>query len=482
MNPGIFILLAFSTASLLILVYILRSQSGIIKQLRYQRDAIEIEEHRMFDFLHGLGETLIKEDSTQTTILHRTIVRGAAVVVDTHGAALYLLDKTGNRLVPQYQSEACPPLIPIPSHITEQSIDAPNTLGSYLKLTSIGSEWGPFGTALSTGQPQFIEDLSENKSFQEADSSCHQGVSVIIAPLIYGNKKLGILAVANSSVAEPFTKNDFDVFRSVAEQSAFALGNAIIHNEAAEKRRLDEELKTASEVQRILLPEKAPEMKGYRIAGLNVPARLVSGDYFDFFEIDNTHLGVVIADVSGKGVPASLITAMCRSVVRANSSGTLSPSEVLSKANVQLFPDIREDMFISLAYLVMERDNPAIKLARAGHDPPLHYKTADKSVTAVQSPGIAIGIDAGNVFDKAMQDEELNLMPGDILLLHTDGVNEATNQHGEEFGLERLYQTLTEAAPEGASAVIQSIRDAVDDFAGNFSQNDDITLVAVEKC
>ena len=223
-------------------------------------------------------------------------------------------------------------------------------------------------------------------------------------------------------------------------------------------------------------------MNGYRIAGLNVPARLVSGDYFDFFEIDKTHLGVVIADVSGKGVPASLITAMCRSVVRANSSGTLSPSEVLSKANIQLFPDIREDMFISLAYLVMERDNPVIKLARAGHDPPLHYKTADKSVTAVQSPGIAIGIDAGNVFDKVMQDEELNLMPGDILLLHTDGVNEATNQHGEEFGLERLYQTLTEAAPEGASAVIHSIRDAVDNFAGNVSQNDDITLVAVEKC
>ena len=161
MNPGIFILLAFSTASLLILAYILRSQSGIIRQLRNQRDAIEIEEHRMFDFLHGLGETLIKEDSTQTTILHRTIVRGAAVVVDTHGAALYLLDKTGNRLVPQYQSEACPPLIPIPPHITKQAVDAPNTLGSYLKLTSIGSEWGPFGTALSTGQPQFIENLSE---------------------------------------------------------------------------------------------------------------------------------------------------------------------------------------------------------------------------------------------------------------------------------------------------------------------------------
>ena len=482
MNPGIFLLLAFSTASLLILLYILRSQSGIIRQLRNQRDAIEIEEHRMFDFLHGLGETLIKEDSTQTTILHRTIVRGAAVVVDTHGAALYLLDKTGNRLVPQYQSEACPPLIPIPPHITGQARDAPNTLGSYLKLTSIGCEWGPFGLALSTGQPQFIKDLSEEESFQTADLQCHEGVSVIVAPLIYGSKKLGILAVANSALADPFTKNDFDVFRSVAEQSAFALGNAIIHHEAAEKRRLDEELNTASEVQRILLPEKDPEIRGYRVSGLNVPASLVSGDYFDFFEIDAEHLGVVIADVSGKGVPAALITAMCRSVVRASAIDTLSPSLVLSKANLQLFPDIREDMFISLAYAVLEADNPEIKLARAGHDPPLHYRASEQTVTAVQSPGIAIGIDAGNVFDKAMQDQKLELLPGDILLLHTDGVNEATNQHGEEFGLERLYQNLTKAAPKGAAAVIESIRDAVEQFTGNVTQSDDITLVALEKC
>ena len=482
MNPGIFLLLAFSTASLLILLYILRSQSGIIKQLRNQRDAIEIEEHRMFDFLHGLGETLIKEDSTQTTLLHRTIVRGAAMVVDTHGAALYLLDKTGDRLVPQYQSEACPPLIPIPSHITQQSRDAPNTLGSYLRLTSIGCEWGPFGVALSTGQPQFIEDLGDEKSFEAADLECHKGVSVIVAPLIYGSKKLGILAVANSSVADRFTKNDYDVFRSVSEQSAFALGNALVHHEAAEKRRLDQELNTASEVQRILLPEKDPEVKGYRSAGLNVPAKLVSGDYFDFFEIDDKHLGVVIADVSGKGVPASLITAMCRSVVRANSIGTLSPSRVLAKANGQLFPDIREDMFISLAYVVLEADNPEIQMARAGHDPPLHYQASEQAVTAVQSPGIAIGIDAGNVFEKAIQDHKLQLLPGDILLLHTDGVNEATNRHGEEFGLDRLYETLIKAAPEGAAAVIESIRDAVEQFAGNVTQNDDITLVALEKC
>ena len=461
-------------------VYIGRYQK-IINRLERQRNDIEKEELRMFDFLKSLGETLTQEGGTNPGTLHRTIVRGAAMVVDAHGAALYLLDKTKDKLVPEYQSEACPILIPVPIHIAEQSEKIPNTIHSYRRLTSIGKDWGPFGEALRARKLLKVQNLGTNPHFKNADKKIHQGVSTIIAPLCYGGKELGILAVANEAGGEDFTKNDYEVFQSIAEQSAFALGNSIIHLEAVEKKNLEKELNTASEVQRILLPSEPPDLEGYKIRGLNVPARIVSGDYFDFFEINDDHLAVVIADVSGKGVPASLITAMCRSVVRANAINALCPAEVLRRVNEQLFPDIREDMFISLAFLILEKGTGKIIIARAGHDPPLHFKADTKIADPVQSPGIAIGIDSGNVFNNTIKKHEIDLNTGDILLLYTDGVNEASDIRGEEFGIQRLHEALINTAPKGAQNVISEIRESVNVFAGNVAQNDDITLIAIEK-
>ena len=400
---------------------------------------------------------------------------------DSHGAALYLVDKTNDKLVSEYQSEACPILIPVPKHIAEQAKLTPNTINSYKRLTSVGKNWGPFGEALSQKKTIKINNLVENPHFESADQNTHEGVSAVIAPLIYGGKELGILAIANNSDSDKFSENDFEVFQSMAEQSSFALGNSIIHREAMEKKNLENELNTASEVQRILLPSKAPNLDGYLISGLNVPAKIVSGDYYDYFKIDETKLGIVIADVSGKGVPASLITAMCRSVVRANASNNHCPAEVLKKVNRQLFPDIREDMFVSLAYLIVEANSGKIKIARAGHDAPLHYSSKTQNINPINAPGIAIGIDSGDVFDKSIQSMELNLEEGDILLLYTDGVNEASDIRGEEFGTDRLNEILANTSNLGAEKVIKAIENEVISFSGDVPQNDDITLIAVEK-
>ena len=165
---------------------------------------------------------------------------------------------------------------------------------------------------------------------------------------------MGVLAVGNGPMGAPFTPSDFVVFKSIAEQSAFALYNAIIYSEANEKKRLDHDLEIARDIQRILLPEKSPAVPGFEIAGINIPARQVSGDYFDYIRVDEHRLGVAIADVSGKGVPASLIMAICRSVLRSQAPQNPSPADVLKAVNRQLYPDIKEDMFISMAYLVVD--------------------------------------------------------------------------------------------------------------------------------
>lgn len=451
-----------------------------LRKAESEREKIEGEEHRMFDFLHGLGEALASESAANPSVLNRLIVQGVTMVADAHGGALYLLDRTHTCLVPQYCSTACPPLVPVPSHIAEQSRKRPSALGSYLRMTSVDRDEGILGLCLKGGIPLRVKNLIQEFPSEIACDE-HEGIAVMLAPLRYGDKDLGVLAVANGKMGAPFSENNFDVFRSVAEQSAFSLGTAMIHQEAAEKRKLELELQTAREVQTILLPSEAPTLKDFQIEGTNLPAKVVSGDYYDYIEIDKTHYGVLIADVSGKGVPASLIMAMCRSVVRANARGNHSPAAVLSAANRMLFPDMRLDMFISIAYLVLDSESNEVKLARAGHDAPFLYRDADGSIVELDPPGMAIGIDDGDAFDRSTRDFVFQMERGDVVMLYTDGINEALDASGEEFGIELMRKTLSRTAQGGAAGIVKGMTKALADFTGTHPQNDDITLIAVEK-
>ena len=462
-----------------------RRKKSQLRKAEKEKEQIETEEHRMFDFLHGLGEALTSENTSNSTVLHRMIVQGAAMVAEAHGGALYLLDRSDACLVPQYCSVSCPPLVPVPAHIVDQAKKRPSTLSSYLRMTSVDRDSGIFSRCLDENAPIRVDNLlaefPPEPDSSENFSESHEGVAVMLAPLRYGEKILGVLAVANGSMGTAFSVNDFDVFRSVAEQSAFSLGTAMIHQEAAEKRKLESELQTAREVQTILLPDHAPHLSDYVIEGTNLPAKVVSGDYYDYVPIDSTHYGVLIADVSGKGVPASLIMAMCRSVIRANARDNHSPAAVLSAANRMLFPDIRLDMFISVAYLVLNSESNEVRLARAGHDAPFLYRSSDQSVEELNPPGMAIGIDDGDVFERCTRDFVFEMNPGDLIMLYTDGVNEALDADGEEFGVDAIRKTIARTAQGGANAVVQGITAAIRDFAGTQPQNDDITLIAVEK-
>ena len=250
---------------------------------------------------------------------------------------------------------------------------------------------------------------------------------------------------------------------------------------ANEKKRLDHDLEIARDIQRMLLPAEAPAINGFQISGLNVPARQVSGDYFDYIQVDDERLGVAIADVSGKGVPASLIMAICRSVLRAEAARNPSPADVLRKVNRQLYPDIKEDMFISMAYLILDHQRDGVTLARAGHDAPLLYKRHSQTVTPIKSPGMVVGIDSGNVFDRLTVDFAVPLERDDCLILYTDGVTEALNTEGDEFGLDRMIQSVRASATDGAQTIVKRIIEDVRNFTGSVPQNDDITLIAIRK-
>jgi len=460
-------------------IYTAQRQARRIRTLERSKEEIQVEETLVFDFLHGLGEAF--SETIRSNDLHRLIVQGATRIIDANGGALYMTDRTGAKLVPAFISKGCPPLVEVPADILQQAAATPIALESYLRLHSVPLGEGTIGRVWQAGQPVCLNELSEAPELAKLRDTSLGAASMMVSALLYGKQNMGVLAVANGPMGASFSQSDFVVFKSIAEQSAFALYNAIIYSEANEKKRLDHDLEIARDIQRILLPSEAPSVNGFEISGINIPARQVSGDYFDYIKVDDERLGVAIADVSGKGVPASLIMAICRSVLRSQATQNPSPADVLQKVNRQLYPDIKEDMFISMAYLILDHAHNGVILSRAGHDAPLLYKSSSQTVTPLKPPGMVLGIDSGNVFDRLTSDVAVPLERDDCLVLYTDGVTEAIDTEGNEFGLERVIQSLRASAMNGASAIVTRLIDDLRNFVGSHPQNDDITLIAIRK-
>lgn len=241
-----------------------------------------------------------------------------------------------------------------------------------------------------------------------------------------------------------------------------------------EKQRLERELEIAAEVQRSILPTQFPEVAGFSFAARARPARWVGGDFYDIRLVDQHKLGVLLADVSGKSIDAALFMAITRSLFLTEARHTASPGEALSRVHDLLFEiGGAKGMFVTAFYAVIDTTNGSMRYARAGHDPPLHYH--HNRVTALPSLGRFLGL-----FDMfRVEEKELQLLPGDLLVLYSDGVTDALNSAGEQYGVERVTRLVQEHAIKGAQGVCDAIFEDVLDFTGSVSQFDDITLQVI---
>lgn len=465
-----FINLALFVAALAALAYFMGHARKNSRELERRLSELETEEDHVFDFLHGIGAAF--SEGVRSSELHRLIVESAVRIMDGASGALYLANKDCSTLTPSFITPSCPPFVTIPEHIQTHAANKQASLDSFQQLQPAVSGEGLIGECWLSGQFR----IASGQEFSAGKSN-----SAIVGPLIYRHKILGVLAVANGEESIPFSDADLKVFRAIAEQSAFALYNEAIYFEAGEKKLLDRDLEIARDIQRILLPSEAPVFDGYGFSALSIAARHVSGDYFDYIPLAPNRLGVAIADVSGKGIPASLITAMCRGVLRREANESPLPSDVLRRVNRQLYPDIKEDMFISMAYLILDSTSGRVEMARAGHDAPLLYRAASGQVEKLSPKGMALGIDSGEVFNRVCADLSLVLEPGDCILLYTDGATEALNADGVEYGLDRLAKALEVGAAQGAAAVLRHVAEDVRAFTGRESKQDDFTLIAISK-
>ena len=447
--------LFFSLISLILTLF-LCVQRRRVKELKRVRRELQLEENRIFTFLHSLGEA--SSQGVRSQELYRLIVEGCVSILKASGGALYFVDREEKMLIPCFLTEQSLPFVSV-LEITQQPIaptyyhhkENTSSVHSFLRLHTILREEGLLGEAWDWPGPKFLtrEELPSELVVQGLDAA-------LISPLRYGNKTVGVLALGNAPKIS-FSKGGLELFRTVIEQVSFALYHQTVFHEAGEKKIMDRDMNIARDIQQLLLPTTAPTLPGYEISGVNIPACALSGDYFDYLKIDEKNLGIAIADVSGKGVPASLIMTMARSVLRAQALGQPSPCEVVRLVNRQLYPDMKEDMFISMAYVTIDHTTNTAKLARAGHDAPLFYHAKDEMVEKLNPKGMAVGIDSGEVFDRFCTDFPFRFESGDCLLLYTDGITEALNADGLEFGMERLISCLKKNATQSAAELLKKL-------------------------
>jgi sigma-B regulation protein RsbU (phosphoserine phosphatase) len=267
------------------------------------------------------------------------------------------------------------------------------------------------------------------------------------------------------------------ILSGIADQTAVAIENARLQAQEAEQARLGRELELAHDIQRSLLPQEAPRIPGYQIVYRWRSARQVGGDFFDFISLPSGHLGLVIADVSDKGIPAALYMMFARTLMRAVAMSGREPAAALARTNELIISDSTADMFITVDYSILDVDHHTLTYASAGHNLVLYAPADGRTPEPMITGGVALGV----VVPADFEQKSLTLAPGEAVLFYSDGVTEAINAASEQFGEERLTALLQAHRGEPAEAIADAIEKAVAEFTEGEGQYDDFTLVLVKR-
>jgi sigma-B regulation protein RsbU (phosphoserine phosphatase) len=265
---------------------------------------------------------------------------------------------------------------------------------------------------------------------------------------------------------------------------AFIIRNLMTEKKTAAEResyrreleRTEYEMETARGIQQSFLPESPPKIDGFELAALNLPARQVGGDFYDFIPVSSDKWGIVIADVSGKGVPAALFMALSKTLVRANVSDNITAAQAIEKANYTISQEAKMGMFVTLFYAVLAPEKKRLQYVNAGHNPPFVIKRSSGDVTLLKASGIAMGV----MDDAVLEEKEIILDPNDVVVFYTDGITEAVNAKNEQFGEKRLIETITRNTDLPVNDLITRVKDEVFTFAQGQPQFDDFTLVLLK--
>ena len=299
---------------------------------------------------------------------------------------------------------------------------------------------------------------------------------LIAVPLKIQDDLYGILLAEEAPGGLRFRERRLEIINGIAQQAALSIQNDRFRQEMVARERLEHEVQVAREIQNTFIPDSLPEIPGWALAARWKTARQVGGDFYDLIELDNGRLGLFIADIADKGIPAALFMSLTRTLVRAAAKDVGHPAETLRRVNDLLIPDTQQGMFVTAVYGILSPETGEFLYANAGHNPPLWVKSNAGEMERLTRTGMALGVLEGT----EMKERSIYLAPGDSLLLYTDGLTEAFSPAGELFGEERLSNILQSA--EGTlDETLGTVENAVKKFMSTLPPADDLTMLAVRR-
>ena len=330
---------------------------------------------------------------------------------------------------------------------------------------------GFIGSVALSGEPLISHDVRTDPVYVNARDKTR---SEMVAPIISNDEVIGVFDLESDEL-NAYSDDDLDVLNLLASQVAIIIEKVMLHEQMIEKKRLEGQLEVARQVQLELLPPSDPELEGFDISAYNFPTEEVSGDYYDWVRIYDDQIGLVIADVAGKGIPAALLMVFLRASLRAATHVGYATHISMTKVNYLLWESIERNQFITAFYGILVASTRTLSYSNAGHNPPL----------LIDSQGGTRFIERGEqplgMFRETRYHEYFHTFkPGEIMVLYTDGVTESLSPGGEEFGRERLAEAIKDAANLTARELVAHMQQQVLEWTDGAGSNDDATFFVIK--
>ena len=413
-------------------------------KLREQTERISLEEQKLAEVSEKISASLELDE------LLDLIIDALRSLIPYDAAGIYLLDRSAKDIQRMVV------------YGYDQSVEEDALMKAGREALQVVMRSGKPVVLSTTGKPAQQSNLHRDLN------------SAMVAPVLSNKRMIGVFTL-ESTEPDVYTGYDLDLFEKFTNQVAISIEKARLHREVLSKKRLEQEISIAREIQMSFLPPQDPQIKGFEVAGLNLPSRLVSGDYYDFIRIVEGQWGLVIGDVSGKGIPSALIMASFRASLLAEIRNNYSIRTIMSKVNQLLWESTDSNQFVTAFYGVLDEKRRILTYCNAGHNPGLLIH-ADGTSTRLETGGLILGAFA----DASYWESYVQIQPNEILLLYTDGVTEIYDEAEEEFGVDRLLELVSAHRTLSTREITLVVKEKIIEFAANRTIQDDFTLLVLK--